>query len=324
MRLHTHIGYLEKHLAKGKIDFLDQTNMADVQQYMLLTHLFFDGIKEVHLADDDSVIENSNIPFVTHFIKEGRLKPKQASKTAAAKTFDLHFDDNIQEAEVKIAEKKSGCFYANATTDTEAIFGEYIQHFERTIPHNWDFAAPLFEPHNSVVVVDPYLFTHAGLNGLAAMFRKIVPLQLEQTYHITLVGKPRPQQQPNRPPVVSNILKINEIESHIVLLAQDLRSRGLTVDLELFYCKQPDMHDRYIFTNNMGAFLGSGLGIIAGDVRTPFHEGSWVVYRPYKRISFNGKPGIFFYEVMQRKLKVIKQWICASGYLHIINPLFLK
>jgi hypothetical protein len=72
----------------------------------------------------------------------------------------------------------------------------------------------------------------------------------------------------------------------------------------------------------MGAFLGSGVGIIPGEVKRPYHEGTWVVYRPYKRISFNGKEGVFFYEVMQRKLKVIKKWLNDSGYPVLKNPLF--
>jgi hypothetical protein len=154
------------------------------------------------------------------------------------------------------------------------------------------------------------------------MFRKVLPKKLKQTYHITLIGKPRPPKKEYGPPIVSNILESNEIEKKIQLLKNELLSHKLKVELEFFFCNQPEIHDRYIFTNNMGAFLGSGVGIIPGEARTPYHEGTWVVYRPYKRISFNGKEGIFFYEVMQKKLKVIKRWLNDSGYPSVRNPLF--
>lgn len=315
MRLHTHIGYIEKLLAKGRIDFLDQGNMVAVQQYMLLSDLFFHGIKEVHLEDNDSIIENSDIPLIKHFIKQGRIKPKQNNTRVSLPTFDLHFNDNIQDPELKSSEKASGCFYANSKSDTKPIFGDYIQHFDRTENQDWNFAAPLFAPHNSVVIVDAYLFTNHGMNGLISMFRKVAPKKLKQLYHITLVGRPKPIKKE------SNILEEKIIKQKIELLKNELKSHGLTIELEYFFCNQPEIHDRYIFTNNMGAFLGSGVGIIPGEARTPYHEGTWVVYRPYKRISFNGKEGIFFYEVMQRKLKIIKKWLNDSGYHFILNPL---
>lgn len=315
MRLHTHIGYIEKLLAKGRIDFVDQGNMAAVQQYMLLSDLFFHGIKEVHLEDDDSVIENSDIPLIKHFIKQGRIKPKQTITPLSTPTFDIHFDDSKQDHELKSSEKASGCFYANSKSDTQPIFGEYIQHFDRSENQDWGFATPLFSPHNSVVIVDAYLFTNHGMNGLISMFRKVLPKKLKQTYHITLVGKPRPTDKE------SNILAEKIIKEKIELLKNELQSHGLAIDLEYFFCIQPEIHDRYIFTNNMGAFLGSGVGIVAGDTWTPYHEGTWVVHRPYKRINFNGKQGVFFYDVLQKKLKVIKRWLNDSGYQVIKNPL---
>jgi|GEM_PF-4743727 hypothetical protein len=59
----------------------------------------------------------------------------------------------------------------------------------------------------------------------------------------------------------------------------------------------------------------------AGDTRRPFKEGTWLAYRPLKRINDNGKQGVFCAHIEKKKLHTIQKWIQDSGYATIKNPL---
>lgn len=310
MRLHTSVSYLDKVMASDSV-VLDFYNLGEQQNKLQLADLLFHGVDEVYLEDDDQTIEQSKNILVKRYLKDLKIKRKTENAQARKPLYDLYFNASLSDAEVKSLQKKKGCFHGNHNSDPAPLFGEYVQHFDTSEKMSWEFASPMFEPHNSVVIIDPYLFTRFALNGLIEMFRKILPRRLQEHYHITLIGR--------RSNLNDGILLQIDIEGFIQQLKMELSAHALHVTVEYFFCNQHEFHDRYIFTNNTAVFLGSGVSILAGN--TPFKEGSWLAYRPYKRINFDGRQGVFFYKVMQRKLRTICSWLNQSGYRNFQNPL---
>lgn len=94
-------------------------------------------------------------------------------------------------------------------------------------------------------------------------------------------------------------------------------------EIEYFIYNRSDFHDRYLITNNCCVFPGSGIDIIKdGKTRK---EGTWTVFRPYKKVNVDEQEGVFFFKIMQKKIATLKRWAeKSSNYSEergIKNPL---
>lgn len=313
MVLHTSLSYLQEMESKATIDFFDEENTRLAKAQMQWFDLVAKGIKVIELDASDDAIENCNQPLIKHLFRNGRLRPQH--NHGRFKT-PFHLFAYIQDAkESKRFQKQTGAFYISHSSTAENVFGQYLHHFDIREENTWEFATPVFAPHNSMVVADPYLYTRHGLEGLLAMMRCVVPKQLKQPYYIALIGKPFQEN------FASNILRQGEIENYCESLQQELKSYGLNIILEQFYCNQHKFHDRYIFTNNAIVFLGSGVSVLAHDSGTPHKEGTWIAVRPYSRLNELGRDGVFLAELIERKLKTFYKWLHFEGYKEVANPL---
>ena len=198
-------------------------------------------------------------------------------------------------------QNESGNIFLSTSDDHKCLFTEEIEHFRKGEEKTWEFAKRLFYPHHSLIIADPYLFKD-NLANCRSFIKEVIPTGLKSTYHLTLVG---------------SIKKQNMTDKHVAnavdALQKLLNETGLKNKLEYFIYDGDDFHDRYIISNNCCVFSGSGLDIINNKTNKSKKEGSWIAFKPYKRVNINGKDGVFFYNIQCQKLEVLNKWILYSG-----------
>ena len=290
------------------------------------------GVKIHYCINDFETIRKRN-PFINYLVK------KETSSLISDKDYKLFQDNPEMFIESKgcnnslflLNSKHNGSisrcensygYHCITSENYSAIFKDNVQLFkESSAITSWNFAKDYFKPHNSLLVVDPYLFTYQGLNSFYDFLETVIPKELKTVYHLSLIA----YENPNNNGI--NIFKAKEeLKSFMI-------SVGLTnpkLELHLFdYCKKEernlftypsplDFHDRYLISNNACVFSGRGLDYIKKQKMS--YEGTWIVFKPFTRISLE-EESVFFAKVVEEKLMGFKKWIKQSKNSISTNPL---
>lgn len=203
-----------------------------------------------------------------------------------------------------------------------SIFKESIQLFKRNSERtDWKIAREYLQPHNSLLIVDPYLFTTSGFTPFLEFLRAILPAKLQSKYHLSLIA--------NKYIAEHNSININEAKEKLInLLSTSLKAFSLEIHLfnkvpvgnpnNLPHASPEDFHDRYLISNNACIFSGRGLDYI--KTYQMKYEGTWLIFKPFSKITLE-KEGAFFTKVIEKKIKGFKKWIEQSDYNISQNPL---
>ncbi|HXL57076.1 MAG TPA: hypothetical protein VN958_12505 [Chitinophagaceae bacterium] len=97
-------------------------------------------------------------------------------------------------------------------------------------------------------------------------------------------------------------------------------NRYIPAIVEYHIFNNEEFHDRYLITNNACIFSGYGIDIIKNE--RVKKDSTWIAFRPFKRVNVNGDNDVFFYNVMQKKLAMMKKWVEKSTNKISSNPLF--
>jgi hypothetical protein len=200
-----------------------------------------------------------------------------------------------------------GYFFFSTPPVDDNLFSQRFVTYNRSKPQNWSFAAQMFQPHHSLVVADPHLYKDDGVNGFKSLLKIIQPKCLGYPYWITLIGNSSER------PHSLNLYNREAISKFSESIERQIVDKGLECRVETFVYNGADFHDRYIITNNLCVLPGYGVSIVKPDNETPKKEGTWTAARPFSRIVYNGKQGVYFEKVMKEKLGTIGRWIKVSG-----------
>lgn len=314
--------FLEDLSRNINFDFNDVDNIQKLRDNIDLAELLFNGAT-IKTNRNKEEIESAFInPFIKSLMKKGKIWP-------AKEQFDLlglqdgdDFFSAIKEnvsflllndtslKKLRRFQDYHGYHCLSTDGDISVLFDEKIKTFKNDNFTDWQFAKEFMSPHNSIVVADPYLYKEATLNSLNELLVNIAPKRLKKTYHISLVGSSNKQGMDNEEYLIKNIEK----------LRSGLQgSMGIKLIFEYHFCNQAEFHDRYIITNNTCIFSGYGLDILnRGKTKK---DGTWLAFKPFKRMNINGERGVYFCKIMNEKLNLIGSWIKKNGNATSANPL---
>ena len=215
-------------------------------------------------------------------------------------------------------EKQSGCHHFSTSSNHECLFYDQIETFQnKSTFKDWGFAKRFLNPHHSIVIADPYLFTTSdgSINSIKELLGSLNMDSLNRDYHVTLIGKK-----------IDNLAKGIQIQKWIKELMTQFERKNINVNIESFIIANKDFHDRYIITNNSFIFSGYGIDIIKNNKQTK--ESSWVAFKPFKQVISNEDQKVFYVSIMKEKLSILRTWIIENKNNEPMNPLlkneFLK
>ncbi len=318
--------FLNQLSENSTIDLVENDSFHEQIAKVKLFDLLRNGVKiHCHIKNTDE-LKN---PFIKSIIKKETSTPLSENEIAVLRNNPAEFitrngsnnslfllDDN-ETNNLKSLENKFG-FHCINSNNYNALFKESIQLFERNVDRtNWNFAKEYLKPHNSLLIVDPYLFTKNGFPPILDFLRSILPTDLKSKYHLSLIA-------------YKNIPGINISEA--IECLENLLSTSVTrfyLDIHLFnkaseenrnpqYPGPEDFHDRYLISNNACIFSGRGLDYIKEKKMN--YEGTWIVFKPFSKITLE-KESAFFTKVIEKKMRGFKKWIKKSDYPVSHNPL---
>jgi len=222
---------------------------------------------------------------------------------------------NDKEGLLQEALSGSGYFFFQQPPIADNLFAQIIVSYNRSKPKSWLFAGEMFNPHHSLIVADPHLYKEDGAKGLISLLKIIQPKRIGYPYWITLVGSSGERLHSN------NLYNLDDIGKLAKTIEDLLGKDGLPFRVETFVYNGKDFHDRYIITNNLCVLPGYGVSIVKDGKEIPFKEGTWTAARPFSRVVYNNKKGVYFEKVMHEKLKTIRQWIGSGDRNGSGNPL---
>lgn len=319
------LSYLDTVTRKSHIDFVNPETTTSAHTQIDVLDLIANGL--IVKADGASEqIEKLAIinPYVKHLIKNFRISSnldvfdelKNGNYKWQEQNNDirLYLLSDLWNGIKGQLQNESGNLFLSPSDDHKCLFMEEIEYFRKGEEKTWEFAKKLFYPHHSLIIADPYLFKD-NMAYCQSFIKEVLPTGLKSTYHLTLVG---------------SIKKQNMTDKHVAnavdTLQQLLNKAGIKNKLEYFIYDRDDFHDRYLISNNCCVFSGSGMDIINNRTNKSQKEGSWIAFKPYKRVNINGKDGVFFYNILCQKLEVLNNWILNSSnnlmQTESENPLF--
>lgn len=312
MTAYCKIDYLKSLTANNRIDYMDENYTVVAQSKLnLLDFLLTGAVVKTDLSPDEIAHQFDN-PFIKSLMKSGRLISAKNQFDSFKNDINLGFInakidlstiflfDGISIEQSTQLEEFHGYHFIGDQNTLSNLFELKIQSFQRNQITNWQFAKSFLKPHNAIVIVDPYLFKVATLSSILNIIKSVASSKLKGEYFISLIGSNKRR-------------GLNDDDAFIKKQIEKLKAEiqnslpGVKLKLEYHFCNNEDFHDRYIITNNICIFSGYGFDIIKND--KCIKETTWLAYKPYKRLEADGKTGVFFYKIMQDKLKQIRKWI---------------
>ena len=326
MTAYCRMDYLKSFASDIKFDFIDENYASKVRTKMdLLDFLLKGSIVKTDL--DPTEIEHSfDNPVIKSLMKNGRLiAAKEQFEMLNINDGDDFFleinsassvllIDNIIDEKAKQFEEYHGYHCINSDIGFSKLFSERVKSFQKDEGTNWNFAKEFLKPHNSIVLADPYLFNPDTLQSVKELLIAVTSPELIGNYYLSLIGTSNKSKNDER----FILGKIEQFKSELKMIFPNLK-----LVVEHHFCNVSDFHDRYIITNNTCVFTGYGLDMIKKD--KAIKDTTWVAFKPFKRLNVNGIDGVFFYKIMQDKLKEMRRWIDRNGVNQtLIHCLFLK
>ncbi len=315
------IQFLETIIKKNPADIISPENSLSGKTHFELLDLIAKGLNIKTDCNAQKLEENYANPYIKHLIKNNRISCAEKEFADMRINEKLFFQKaNIAtclylltncDAMIKDYSDKTGNYFFTASSKLDCLFEERLQTFSTKDHFSWDFAKNYFEPHNSIVFADPYLFKEDSRQSIEKLLDIILPKKLIGKYHITLIGTDNNKANglPNKA----------TIEQWVKSIANKL-SRSIETVIEYHIYDKEDFHDRTIITNNACIFSGIGLNMIKKD--TSQKDTTWVGFKPFKRVNTNNNNSVLVYNIMKEKLATMKTWIAKSEQKTTQNPLF--
>ncbi|OLY90710.1 hypothetical protein BUE76_01460 [Cnuella takakiae] len=209
--------------------------------------------------------------------------------------------------------RQTGFYCFGPKPEAGRMFQDRVQDLVGRDKTTWQFLEELLQPHNAMVIADPYLFTENAVEACMKMVDSVVPRQQKCPYYLTLIGRSRGGSL--------NEIPLSMIKSRVDKIRQAVTRILPHAVVEFHTANRPDFHDRLIITNNVMIYSGSGLDAIGRNGEAT-KDSYWVAVSPYKRLSHNGVEGTFGYKAIKNKLERFNNWIKQSELAQTSNPLF--
>jgi len=312
--------FLEDISTKGQIDLVDPENLLNERVYFETVDLIFNGLIIKTDSSKGIIDEKISNPYINHLIKNARLNPAE-DEFKAMRINEVNFLQDLKyptivfflsgfsSAIAKQYSEESGRYFFNSDSDFNVLFEDRIQNFKPNTKIDWKFAKEFFNPHHSLLIVDPYIFKQNARKAVEELLMEIIPDKLKIKYHVTFIG--------------SDINRKNDLpsEQQIRKWVSDMTekiSRRITCKIDYHIYNKEEFHDRYLITDNACIFSGIGVDMIKdGKVKK---ESTWVSNKPFKKIKTDNT-NTFFIDIIHSKLSLIKSWILSSNQKISDNPL---
>jgi len=332
MQIHAYCDeeFLNQLSENSTIDLVESEKFHEQLAKVKLFDLLRNGVKIYHCIKDTSELN----PFIKSLIKKG------SSSSLSEKEMECFQDNPAEFISTKggnnslflVTEKQTNNlnqleesfgYHCINFQNYSSIFKESIQLFQRNFKRtDWKIATEYLKPHNSLLIVDPYIFTKNGFPAFLDFLRSILPEKLESTYHLSLIG--------NKKIPFSGLENIDEATEILLNLLSTIM-KDFFLEIHLFDAvpkgenpnnyENPspiDFHDRYLISNNACIFSGRGLDYIKNNQMN--YEGTWLVFKPFSKITLE-QESAFFTKVIEKKVKGFREWIHRSDYPNCQNPL---
>lgn len=324
--------FLESITQKKFDDLLDSDTRSKAKAHLELIDLIIEGINvktDVSTEEIKQKAEEKNgNPLIKHLVKSLRISSAKQELIAVAnnpidylknkkESVALYGFSDLHHRIVNEYQLQSGYHCITSLSGWEELFIEQVETFKRNEMKSWIFAKRFLEPHNSIIIADPYLFKEKSLESLEKMFAEIIPLNIKCTYHVTLIGYDQNKK--------NDLPSSQKINNDIKKLQVYMKKKLNNIVIEHHIYNDDEFHDRYIITNNACIFSGYGVNILKAESHNTkaVKDSTWLAFKPFKKICLNGMQGTFFYKVMFEKLTTIKKWVENSSCKNSTNPLIL-
>jgi hypothetical protein len=315
--------FLEEVISQNPVEFINPDKLLQGRNHFELLDLLMNGLS-IETDCSKEKLENTTNPIIKFLKKNNRIFSSEKSFTLMRENFPLFIKENgkpyciylltnIHNDLLNEYSLKTGNYFVSPQSQLDKLFADYIQfqEFSEIIDH--PFGLEFFDVHNSVVLTDPYLFATDSRLNIERLLEHILPKKIQMKYSVTLVGCDK-----NKPKALS-LPSQTEIAEWIQRIDRRLnRTHECCIDYHIY--NGADFHDRIIITNNSFIYSGIGLNFLRGNQSVK--DSSWVCYRLSKNVAENDKKRTFVYQLMLKKLAVIKKWISKSNNPNTDNPLF--
>lgn len=326
MTAYCSMAFLKKLTSDFGSDFVNFENLNRAKYSIDLIDFLLYGCQVKTDLSEEEIELNFDDPYVKCLMKRGKIVSAKDQFNTFDKNHGTFFFEkmdeqvplllmnSLTEVEEKSIEDAQGLHCISSKDKISVLFEEKTKTFLNKNPTDWLFAKEFLHPHNAIVIADPYLYTNDTLSSLVSLLKSTVSKSLKKKYHITLLGCSRRKGiKDDEAFLIKNIVrsKLQLIESFPTL----------NINLDYHFYNGEEFHDRYIITNNTCIFSGYGLDIVKNGVSKK--DGTWLAFKPFKRLTINGKEGVFFFSIMKEKLKLMSGWIEKEDKLKSSNPLLL-
>jgi hypothetical protein len=309
------------------IDYLEKGTEATIIDSINFLSLLKDGISATFDSEIDNQLINEN-PYIKYLIKNTPIKHDPShfesvrcnQKELFGKTdkgLFSYFLSTTADSLLKQYQEHSGYSFTSDGEGMNLIFGGQLEHFQKDTPKKWEFAQSFLQPHHSIILTDPYLFSENSISSLVSLFESVAPKNLCNKYHVTLIGNP----DPGGKGITEKVkYRIKELRGHVSKLV-----RSSEVEAHLY--RAEEFHDRLIITNNCCIVSGYGVDLIS-EQRKKFNcetkakkESSWIAIKPFQKLVINGEEDVYGFRFIKQKVDVIANRIFKSDNPLSSNPL---
>jgi hypothetical protein len=315
--------FIQEITNRSVIDYIEPGKLRSGRAHFDLLELLAEGLQIKTDASVKKIEESLANPYIKYLYKNMRIEPEENDFKCLRSNCDDYFKRDKKNIGVYFLsenyksvlseyEQKSGYHFLSQSTDSSFLFEEDIESFQKSLNKSWKFTIRILNPHHSMVIAAPYLFSEKSTKATKKLIANVAPGKLKGSYHLTLIGSD------NRKGFsLSNtqiVHALSEIKNELKKIVNDFV-------VEYHICNSEEFHDRIIVTNNTFLSLGYELDIIKNEEDVQ-KEGTWLASKPFRRVNFNGNKGALFYKVFLEKLSVLRKRISKSTNPNSSNPLF--
>lgn len=306
-----------------QVDFVEEDFLYKAKTKLDLIDFLLNGCTIKTDLRPAEIEKNFDNPFIMSLMKKGRLQAAreqfQLLEIKDGNDFFSQMDvyasilimNDVNDKKAKRFEDYHGYHCINKEQNVSILFDEKMQNFQADEFVNWSFAKDFLSPHYAIVIADPYIFKSATMQSLKELIDNVTSKRLQGNYYISLIGSSRKNGMEDEKFISKNIETLKEDLDNLL--------PNVKIIFEYHFCNSEDFHDRTIITNNTCIFSGYGLDMIKKEKSVK--DTSWIAFKPFKRLNANGKSGVFFYKIMQNRLKQMRKWIDNNGDNQTTNPL---
>jgi hypothetical protein len=311
------MSFIKEITSNSLVDLMHPENAGKFEALSKMYALLCDGLDLKTDAKENEIKSEVN-PLIKYLMKELRIHPASEEFLQLRSDPEKYFKSKPKEIclflltnSLQEFSTKSG-YYFISPNDYSSVFDIEVEYFTPNINKSWIFAKRFVEPHHSLIIGDPYLFTESSRHSVSKMLEYIAPKQLKPDYHLTLIGND--QNKKNRK---DNLPPIQKIKEYIQEIKKLLEKNSPKPVIEFHIYNERDFHDRFILTNNNYIKPGCSFDLIKND-RFVQKESTWDAHKPFHKVKQNG---VYFYKTMLEKLATTREWVKNSHNPISTNPL---